>query len=235
MWNEVKAARPSSPAPCRGTEGIFPNHAGHFVVEEKIDGVFTDLRHPSCPRLLFICLTHWLAPAISHEHAQHHRAARPAQELRQDRHHPGRQPGGAAGPLRVPGSTAGRSCKPCGRSADAGLVARLTGANPVFSPDGAYRDKFSVADANSFGEIDWRTYLESYSVGGTTLANGCTSGHGVCGMSRLSRRSIMATASRQRLSNSAISLSRPIKWACRPERYDSNRLAETCLPTTCHV
>ena len=29
---------------------------------------------------------------------------------------------------------------------------------------------------------------------GTGLANGCTSGHGVCGMSRLSRRSIVATA-----------------------------------------
>lgn len=27
---------------------------------------------------------------------------------------------------------------------------------------------------------------------GTTLANGCTSGHGVCGLSRLSRRSIVA-------------------------------------------
>jgi uncharacterized membrane protein YedE/YeeE len=28
---------------------------------------------------------------------------------------------------------------------------------------------------------------------GTTLGNGCTSGHGVCGISRLSRRSIVAT------------------------------------------
>jgi uncharacterized protein len=28
---------------------------------------------------------------------------------------------------------------------------------------------------------------------GTRLANGCTSGHGVCGMSRLSRRGIAAT------------------------------------------
>ncbi len=28
---------------------------------------------------------------------------------------------------------------------------------------------------------------------GTRMANGCTSGHGVCGMSRLSRRSISAT------------------------------------------
>ncbi len=29
---------------------------------------------------------------------------------------------------------------------------------------------------------------------GTRLGNGCTSGHGVCGVSRLSRRSIVATA-----------------------------------------
>ncbi len=29
---------------------------------------------------------------------------------------------------------------------------------------------------------------------GTRLGNGCTSGHGVCGISRLSRRSIIATA-----------------------------------------
>ena len=30
---------------------------------------------------------------------------------------------------------------------------------------------------------------------GTRLANGCTSGHGVCGLSRLSMRSLMATLS----------------------------------------
>lgn len=29
---------------------------------------------------------------------------------------------------------------------------------------------------------------------GTTLSNGCTSGHGVCGIARLSKRSITATA-----------------------------------------
>ncbi|NDH58614.1 MAG: YeeE/YedE family protein, partial [Betaproteobacteria bacterium] len=30
---------------------------------------------------------------------------------------------------------------------------------------------------------------------GTRYASGCTSGHGVCGLSRLSPRSLMATAS----------------------------------------
>lgn len=29
---------------------------------------------------------------------------------------------------------------------------------------------------------------------GTRLANGCTSGHGICGLSRLSRRALVATA-----------------------------------------
>ena len=28
---------------------------------------------------------------------------------------------------------------------------------------------------------------------GTTMANGCTSGHGICGLSRLSKRSLLAT------------------------------------------
>lgn len=28
---------------------------------------------------------------------------------------------------------------------------------------------------------------------GTTMANGCTSGHGICGLSRLSKRSLIAT------------------------------------------
>lgn len=36
--------------------------------------------------------------------------------------------------------------------------------------------------------------LAGFLVGvGTVMANGCTSGHGVCGVSRLSRRSIVAT------------------------------------------
>lgn len=42
----------------------------------------------------------------------------------------------------------------------------------------------------------WLTALGSFIVGvGTTIANGCTSGHGIAGMSRLSTRSIVATMS----------------------------------------
>jgi uncharacterized protein len=41
----------------------------------------------------------------------------------------------------------------------------------------------------------WALVLAGLLVGfGTRLGSGCTSGHGVCGMSRLSRRSILATA-----------------------------------------
>lgn len=48
----------------------------------------------------------------------------------------------------------------------------------------------SVAGAPALG----LTALAGVLVGfGTRLGNGCTSGHGVCGISRLSRRSIVAT------------------------------------------
>ena len=40
----------------------------------------------------------------------------------------------------------------------------------------------------------WTVGIAGVAVGvGTRLANGCTSGHGLCGMSRLSKRSIIAT------------------------------------------
>ncbi|MGZ3722497.1 MAG: YeeE/YedE family protein [Bdellovibrionales bacterium] len=41
---------------------------------------------------------------------------------------------------------------------------------------------------------DWTVAIAGLLVGfGTTLGSGCTSGHGVCGISRLSPRSIVAT------------------------------------------
>ena len=49
-------------------------------------------------------------------------------------------------------------------------------------------------EANYPGSI-WPLVIGGLIVGyGTRLGSGCTSGHGVCGMSRLSRRSIVATA-----------------------------------------
>ncbi len=46
----------------------------------------------------------------------------------------------------------------------------------------------------TFPASPWPLIIGGLLVGfGTRLGSGCTSGHGVCGMSRLSRRSIMAT------------------------------------------
>jgi len=42
----------------------------------------------------------------------------------------------------------------------------------------------------------WMMIIAGLLVGfGTRLGSGCTSGHGICGMSRLSRRSMVATLS----------------------------------------
>ncbi len=49
--------------------------------------------------------------------------------------------------------------------------------------------------APRFPASDWVLLLGGLLVGlGTRLGSGCTSGHGVCGISRLSRRSLTATA-----------------------------------------
>ena len=49
--------------------------------------------------------------------------------------------------------------------------------------------------ASTFPASAWQVAIAGLIVGyGTRLGSGCTSGHGVCGMSRLSRRSILATA-----------------------------------------
>ncbi|MFH7564312.1 YeeE/YedE family protein [Oceanimonas smirnovii] len=52
-----------------------------------------------------------------------------------------------------------------------------------------------LAEAYSLQEYSpWRLLLAGLLVGiGTRLGNGCTSGHGICGMGRLSPRSIIAT------------------------------------------
>ena len=47
-----------------------------------------------------------------------------------------------------------------------------------------------------FSTNPWMMILAGVLVGfGTRLGSGCTSGHGICGMSRLSKRSIVATIS----------------------------------------
>ncbi len=48
----------------------------------------------------------------------------------------------------------------------------------------------AAAPAVSIGLVGVAGLLVGY---GTRLGNGCTSGHGVCGLSRLSKRSLAAT------------------------------------------
>lgn len=48
---------------------------------------------------------------------------------------------------------------------------------------------------------------------GTRLGNGCTSGHGVCGISRLSRRGIAATVTYLIAGGLAVLLARASGWA----------------------
>lgn len=56
----------------------------------------------------------------------------------------------------------------------------------------AYGMDFSLP--TSFSEPGWLIAAAGLLVGiGTRLGNGCTSGHGICGMGRLSPRSIVAT------------------------------------------
>ncbi|MCL2590034.1 MAG: YeeE/YedE family protein [Betaproteobacteria bacterium] len=56
-----------------------------------------------------------------------------------------------------------------------------------------YRLFFTLSAAQF--ELNWSIYLiAGFVVGlGTRLGSGCTSGHGVCGLSRLSKRSLVAT------------------------------------------
>lgn len=53
---------------------------------------------------------------------------------------------------------------------------------------------YPVAFTGSLPTANWTLILAGLLVGfGTTLGSGCTSGHGVCGISRLSPRSLIAT------------------------------------------
>ena len=47
---------------------------------------------------------------------------------------------------------------------------------------------------------------------GTRLGSGCTSGHGVCGMSRLSRRSLIATATFMASGIATVAIANALGW-----------------------
>ena len=49
---------------------------------------------------------------------------------------------------------------------------------------------YKISDNKKFGTVVIEPLEKGF---GTTLGNGCTSGHGVCGLSRFSKRSLFAT------------------------------------------
>lgn len=53
-----------------------------------------------------------------------------------------------------------------------------------------FEDSFNILTSTTLSDYIGAGLLVGF---GTQMANGCTSGHGVCGMSRLSLRSIIAT------------------------------------------
>lgn len=80
--------------------------------------------------------------------------------------------------------------------ADSGAPRRLALAFIVGLPLGALLVNSATGGvATNFPASNGPLIIAGLLVGlGTRLGSGCTSGHGVCGMSRLSRRSIVATA-----------------------------------------
>ena len=67
------------------------------------------------------------------------------------------------------------------------ILGLVLGGLPIYL---AMPEKFS----NPFAAIAWMPAVAGLLVGfGTQLGSGCTSGHGVCGISRFSSRSIVAT------------------------------------------
>jgi uncharacterized protein len=89
-----------------------------------------------------------------------------------------------------------------------GLAARATGIADTGAPRGVAvafvvglpLGAFLVSQLSDGVSVNFPTSPIPLIIGGllvglgTRLGSGCTSGHGVCGMSRLSRRSIIATA-----------------------------------------
>jgi len=76
-----------------------------------------------------------------------------------------------------------------GRGWRVAFLGGLLAVGVVLSP--MYPALFSVAGVPSLGTVAVAGVIVGF---GTRLGNGCTSGHGVCGISRMSPRSLAATA-----------------------------------------
>jgi uncharacterized membrane protein YedE/YeeE len=80
--------------------------------------------------------------------------------------------------------------------ADTGAPRRIAAAFVLGLPLGALLITQVIGDVQTrFPDSIWPLVIGGLLVGyGTRLGSGCTSGHGVCGLSRLSPRSMLATA-----------------------------------------
>lgn len=80
--------------------------------------------------------------------------------------------------------------------ADTGAPRGIAIAFVIGLPLGAWLIAMMTGGVDArFPSSSWQLIAAGLLVGfGTRLGSGCTSGHGVCGMSRLSRRSLVATA-----------------------------------------
>ncbi|MEP3421772.1 MAG: YeeE/YedE thiosulfate transporter family protein [Erythrobacter sp.] len=73
---------------------------------------------------------------------------------------------------------------------------------------------FIAPDEARFPPSTWILIVGGLIVGfGTRLGSGCTSGHGVCGMSRLSPRSLIATATFIASGIATVALSNAFGWS----------------------
>ena len=98
--------------------------------------------------------------------------------------------------------------------ADTGAPRGLAAAFVIGLPLGALAASLALrAVETTFPASSLQLALAGLLVGfGTRMGSGCTSGHGVCGMSRLSRRSIVATATFMASGFATVALMRAGGW-----------------------
>lgn len=98
--------------------------------------------------------------------------------------------------------------------ADSGAPRGLAAAFVVGLPLGALIASLALGGvATTFPASSLQLVVAGLLVGfGTRMGSGCTSGHGVCGMSRLSRRSIIATATFMASGFATVALMRAGGW-----------------------
>ena len=100
---------------------------------------------------------------------------------------------GIFGQLLPPGRTiVWRAIFLIGLVGGAGLTALLVPGIGVGGPGAAPARLVEAPEAFPFGTLVWLAIAGLLTGFGTKIGNGCTSGHGICGLARLSTRSFVA-------------------------------------------